>query len=233
MSSNKRTARIAGLLYLAVILSGLFSLIYVPSQLIIWDDASATVNNIVASKALYRFGIVSGLVCYTVFIFLPLVLYKLLKPVDKTYAALMVILALVSVPISYINMLNKFDVLSLLSGAGYLKVFNTEQLQAQVMLSLNSYNDGILIVSIFWGLWLFPFGYLVFKSGFLPKILGVFLMAGCCGYLIDFLGHSLLPNYGETGISAFVSIPSGLGEIGTCFWLLIRGCKTPTEDTLA
>ena len=225
MNSNNKTARLAGLLYLIVVLSGIFSLMYVPSKLIVWDDASATVNNIVASESLYRLGAVSGLICYTFFLLLPLVLYKLLKEVDKTQATLMVILAVISVPISFVSILNKFDVLSLLSGADYLKALEVEQLQAQVMLSLESYNNGILIAQIFWALWLFPFGYLVFKSGFLPKLLGIFLMVGCCGYLIDFFGYSLFPNYGETGISSFVTLPASIGEIGICLWLLIMGVK--------
>src|SRR5688500_2047452 len=206
MNSNKQIARIAGLLYLVVILSGIFSLMYVPSRLIAWDSASTTVDNIVAHETLFRAGIVSGLICYTLFLFLALALYKLLEPVNKTMAALMVILAVITVPVSFINILNKFDVLTLLSGAGYI-VLEAEQLKPQVMLSLASYNNGILIVQIFWGLWLFPFGYLVFKSEVLPKILGVFLMAGCFGYLINFFGYSLLPKYGETGISNFVSCP--------------------------
>ena len=230
MNSNKKTARLAGLVYLVVVLGGIFSLAYVPSQLIVWDEASATVNNIVTSESLYRLGIVSGLICYTFFLLLPLILYKLLSQVDKTQASLMVILAVVSVPISFISILYKIDVLSLLSGADYLGVLEPEQLQAQVMLSLKSYNNGMLIAQIFWGLWLFPFGYLVFKSGFLPKILGILLMLGCCGYLIDFFGRSLLANNGELGISTFVTLHASIGKIGTCLWLLIMGAKdNPTH----
>ena len=104
----------------------------------------------------------------------------------------MVIFVLVSIPISFSNVLSKFDILTLLSGADYLKVLDEKQLEAQVMLSLTSYNNGSLI-NIFWGLWLFPFGYLVYKSYFLPKILGIILMAGCIGYIMDFLGYYLWP----------------------------------------
>ncbi len=225
MTSNKKTARIAGVLYLALILLGIFSLAYVPSKLIVWDDAATTVGNIMASQPLFRLGIVSGIACYTVFLFLPLVLYKLLKQVDTTMATLMVILAVVSVPISLLNIQAKLDVLSLLSGASYLIPIETEQMQAQVMLALSSYNNGLRIVQVFWGLWLFPFGYLVFKSRFLPKILGIFLMAGCFGYLINFFGYSLLPNYREIGISTLIGLPATIGEFGACLWLLIMGAK--------
>jgi hypothetical protein len=225
MDSNKKIARMAGLLYLVVVLTGIFSLAYVPSKLIVWDNPSTTFQNIVSSESLFRFGIASGLICYTFFLFLPVVLHKLLKPVNENYAKLMVLLAVVSVPISFMNIQNKFTVLSLVSSAEYLKVFSTDQLESHLIFYLHQYNDGILIVSIFWGLWLFPLGYLIFKSGFLPKILGILLMLGCLGYLINFLGHTLIANYSKMGISSYLRLPASLGEIGTCLWLLIIGTK--------
>ena len=224
-ASNKKTARKAGLLYLVIVLTGIFSLGYVPSKLIVWDNPSSTFHNIVSSELLFRLGIFGGLLCYTFFLFLPVVLYKLLKPVNEKYAKLMVLLAIVSVPISFINIQNKFTILSLISNPDYLKIFSTDQLQSQVLFYLNQYESGIRIVSIFWGLWLFPFGYLVLKSGFLPKILGILLMLGCLGYLINFVGYSLVSNYSKIGISSYISLPASLGEIGTCLWLLIMGAK--------
>lgn len=104
-------------------------------------------------------------------------------------------------------------------------VFSTKQLQSRVMLNLAQYNNGMRIVHIFSGLWLFPFGYLVFKSGFLPKILGVLLMLGSFGYLLNFAGYTLIPNYSKVGISSYISLPASIGEIGTCIWLLIIGVK--------
>ncbi|MDQ6477961.1 DUF4386 domain-containing protein [Dyadobacter sp. LHD-138] len=225
MNSNKNTARIAGLLYLVVVMTGIFNLAYVPGQLIVWEDAAATFNNISSSETLFRLGILSAVICYVFFLFLPLALYKLLSPVNKNHALAMVILAVVSVPISLVNLLNKYEILNLISRADYLKIFGTEQLQTQVLLHLHAYNNGNQIASIFWGLWLFPFGYLVFKSGFLPKILGILLMTGCFGYLIKFVGHFLLPGYDEMSISGFVTLPASIGEIGTCLWLLIMGAK--------
>lgn len=225
MDSKKKIARIAGVLYLIVVLSGIFHLMYVPSKLIESDNPSVTISNIIASETLFRLGILGGLICYTSFLLLPLVLYKLLGPVNKTLAVLMVTLAVVSVPISFVNMLNKFAVLTLLSKAKYLSVFEADKLQAQVLLFLDYYRNGNQIASIFWGLWLFPFGYLVFKSGFLPKILGIFLMAGCFGYIIDFMGSFLFSKYNETGISTLLTLPGSLGEIGICLWLLIIGIK--------
>lgn len=137
----------------------------------------------------------------------------------------MVAFALVSVPISFINMGNKFSVLTLITKAEYLKGLEVDKLQEQVLFQLYSYSNGNQIASIFWGLWLLPFGYLVFKSGFLPKILGILLMFGCFGYLIDFTGDFLFPGYGKTIISTFITKPGSIGEIGICLWLLIVGVK--------
>ena len=225
MDSNKKTARIAGLLYLTVVLTGIFHLMYVPSRLIVWDNASVTFNNILESESLFRLGIVAGIVCYTTFLILPFVLYKLLHQVHKTIAIGMVILAVISVPISLINLLNKVNVLTLIGKAQYLQAIGTDELQAQVLLYLDFYNNGMKIASLFWGLWLLPFGYLVFKSGFLPKLLGIFLMAGCFGYLTNFIGGFLIPNYGDLGISRMISLPASIGEIGICLWLLIIGVR--------
>lgn len=225
MKSNKKLARIAGLLYLGVVITGIFSLMYVPSTIIVEGNASLTFQNITSQESLFRLWIVSGLLCYTFFLFLPLVLYKLLKPVNENYAKLMVLLAVISVPIFFLNAQNLFNVLSLVSSANSYLGFSVEQIQSQVMLYLNQYDNGLRIVHIFSGLWLFPFGYLVFKSGFLPKFLGILLMLGCFGYLINFLGNSLISNYSEIGIASYIQLPASLGEIGICFWLLIMGVK--------
>ncbi|MCA0349490.1 MAG: DUF4386 domain-containing protein [Bacteroidetes bacterium] len=228
MNSKRKTARIAGLLYLGVVITGIFSLMYVPKSLIVWDNATATFNNIVSNQTLFRIGIVSGLICYTFFLFLPLVLYKLLKPVNDNYAKLMVILAIISVPIYFINVQNQFTILSIVSSSNYLNGYSTEQIKSMVMLYLDQYENGMRIVHIFSGLWLFPFGYLVFKSGFLPKFLGILLMLGCFGYLINFFGNTLVSNYSEIGIASYLQLPASLSEIGICLWLLIVGVNVKT-----
>ncbi len=230
MDLNKKTARTAGFLYLIVVVTGIFHLVYVPSQITVKGDASSTVSNIVASESLFRLGIVAGLICYTVFLLLPFALYKLLSPVGRNVAVLMVAFAVVSVPISFVNMLNKLDILSLLSGADYLQALTTDQLHARVMLSLDAYSNGLLVSKIFWGLWLLPFGYLVFKSGFLPRVLGILLMMECFSYLIDFFGRALFPGYTVTAIASFVTLPASFAEIGTCLWLLIMGASEPTRS---
>lgn len=224
MESPKTTARIAGALYLVVVLTGMFALLYIPSKLIVLSDAQATFNNIKASETPFRLGIYAGILCYTAFLLLPLFLYKLISHVNKTHAVAMVALALTSVPISLFNLTHKLAVLTLISKPD---LFSATDLPRQVLLQLEYYNNGIDIAAVFWGLWLFPFGYLVFKSGMLPKIFGILLMAGCFGYIINITGGMLFPTeYNALGISGYISIPSALGEIGTCLWLLIMGVKS-------
>src|SRR5258705_6805575 len=173
MNSNNKIARIAGALYLFLVVTGIFNLRYVPSRIIVSDDAAATIHNIVAYESLYRWGIAVGFIGFIGFLLLPLVLHQLFKQVNENHARLMVIFAVVSVPISFINMANRFAMLSLATGTHHLMGISNDALQAQVMLHNSLFNYGNLIAMIFWGLWLLPFGYLVFKSGFLPKVLGV------------------------------------------------------------
>lgn len=227
MDFPKKTARIAGALYLVVVLTGMFALLYVPSKMIVWTDVTATFNNIKNSETLFKLGIYAGILCYTAFLLLPLVLYKLLQHVNKTHAVAMVALALTSVPISLFNLTHKLAVVTLISKPD---LFSVSDLPKQVLLQLEYYNNGIDVAAVFWGLWLFPFGYLVFKSGMLPKVLGILLMAGCLGYIINITGGLLIPNYSELGISGYISLPSALGEIGTCLWLLIAGVKVKDDQ---
>jgi hypothetical protein len=233
MTSRNQTARTVGVLYLIVAITGFYYLRYVPTKLIDPHNPAITFNNIVGSQQLFRFGILAGLIGYTVFFFVPLVLYKLLSPVNETQARLMAILGIISVPISYVNMLNNFDILTLIVNPNYLHAFGAGKLQAQVMLHLDYYDSGNLIASIFWGLWLFPFGYLVFKSGFLPRVLGVLLMFGCFGYLINFVGYLVFPQFDGTFIARFITIPGSLGELATCLWLLIMGVKDKPSPQIA
>lgn len=214
-------ARVAGLLYLSLSLFAPFSLLYVPSTLIVRGDAATTANNIIASESLFRLSIVSALLYSIVYMFVVLALYQLLKPVNKNLASLMVIFVLVAVPIGMLNELNQLAVLLLLSGADYLKVFTADQLQAVVMLFVDLHRRGILIASVFWGLWLLPFGLLVFKSGFLPRILGVLLIIACFGYLANSFTNFLFPGY--VGVVAPLATVLYFGELPIVLWLLIKG----------
>jgi Domain of unknown function (DUF4386) len=216
MSINK-TARLAGGLYLAMMPFSVFGIIYVPSVLVVPGDAAATSRNIMASEFLFRSGTVSHLVGQVIFIFLVLALYRLLRPVNRDHAVLMVILALLGVPMAFLNELNHLAVLALLHGtvSGGL---TSDELHSQVMLFLDLRQSGILLTQVFWGLWLLPLGLLVFRSGFLPRLLGILLLIGCAGYVIDTVTQLLFPGYDVT-ISQFTFI----GELLLPLWLLIKG----------
>ena len=211
-------ARVAGFLYLLLFPLGIFGILYVPSNLIVPGDAATTANNIMASESLFRLSILSALFVQITQILLVIVLYKLLKPVNKNHALLMVIFALIAVPIAMLNELNNIVALLLLRGTDNLTVFGADQLHAQVMLFLDLHEHGIFIAQIFWGLWLFPMGYLVFKSGFLPRILGILLMIGCFGYLIDSFTFLIFPNFDAT-----ISMFTFWGELLLPLWLLMKG----------
>lgn len=223
--SNKIKGRIAGGIYLVVVLTGIFSLGYAPNQLIVWDDPAKTFQNINNAEFLFRLSIFSSLICYTAFTFLPLSLYPLFKYTHKTYATLMVVLVLVSIPISILNLQHEFTVLSLIKPQPYLEAFHINQIQSQVTGHLKQYNDGIHLVSLFWGLWLLPLGYLIIRSGLLPAILGYLLILGCLGYLINFIGNTLDSDYSQNSIAKILRLSGSIGEIGTCLWLLILGAK--------
>lgn len=222
------TARLAGFTYLIIIVSGIFSLMYVPSQLLVWNDAATTTQNILAHEKLFRAGILASLICYSAFILLPLLLYKLFSPSNRILAISMVVLALLSVPISFINLVNKFAVLQLLAADSYLSVFSVEQLQAQAMFFLGLYDKGLVVVQVFWGLWLLPIGLLIFRSKLLPKTLGVLLILGCGSYLLSVLNSTLL----QQALPAWIMLPATVGEVGTCLWLLIFGAQSTANNTL-
>lgn len=223
MNSTKKTARMAGLLYLVNGVTGFFGIIYVPSKLIISGNAAATANNILASERLFRLGIVSELICAVEFVFLVWVLYRLLGAVNKTHASLMVILGLVIVPMMLMNTLNGIAALMLLRGPDFLSVFDKRQLEAMAMLFLDLHRYGYIVGWIL-GIWFIPLGVLVFRSGFLPRILGVLLIAACFGYLADCLTPLLLPGY-EGVVGRIASILLTLGEPALILWLLIKGAK--------
>lgn len=222
VKSAPATARAAGLLYLLLAVTGGFSMLYVPS-LIVPGDAAATAGNILAHESLFRLGVVSGLISQVVFVFLVLALYQLFDAVNHTHAALMVALVVAAVPVGFVNMLNQVAALHVLSGADYLSVFEADQLNALVMLFLDLHRQGLLIVEIFWGLWLLPLGLLVIKARFMPRFIGILLIVGFLGYVIDFLTRLLFPDY--TAMVSPVAGAAKFGEVAMILWLLIRGTK--------
>src|SRR6266478_2586462 len=221
MNSTKKQARFAGLLYLLASLIGCFGLIYVPGKLIVRGDATATANNIRASETLFRLGIATELFGFTMFIFVVLALYRLFKGVNEKHALAMAILLLVSIPISLLNVLNDIAALILVSGADFLSVVDKGQLDALAYLFVRLHGQGFVVAQIFWGLWLFPFGVLVIRSGFIPRVLGFLLFIAGFGYVASSF-TSLLPY--APFVDRFASVLT-LGELPIIFWLLIWGAK--------
>jgi hypothetical protein len=223
MNSNKKTSQMAGFWYLLVAIFGGFNDMAGVSKLYVAGDAAATVTNFLASEHLVQLGILNNLICTICFLCLANTLYKLFKPVDKDLVRLMVIFIIASVPVAYFEML-KFVPILLLSGNTYLSAFEPSQLQALAMVFLNM-SKRVLVVYIFYGLWMFPLGLLVFKSGsgFIPKTLGSLLMVGCFGYLVKFLVVFLAPDY--EAISSLWMTITIIGEVLCILWLFIMGPK--------
>lgn len=218
MNSPQKTARVAAFVFLIVFFLGMSTELFIRPGIMAPGDAVVTIKNIAASEALFRLSLVSDLIRQMFLMLLPLVLYKLLKPVNKTIASLMVIFALVCVPISMLNELNHFAVLLLSSDPGYLTAFKADQLNALVMFFLDLRVYGTFIPQVF-SLWVLFLGYLVFKSGFLPRILGILLMLGGLCYTVPAVLFFLFPNL-DLMIFGLFAIS---GEMIFYLWLLIKG----------
>jgi hypothetical protein len=188
---------------------------------IVLGDAAATAIKILASEWLFRLSFVGDLLSAVFFLLAAWALYVLLKPVNGSFALLFLLLNMGGVAVYSTNLLNQFAAVLLLSGADYLKVFQADQLQALAMFFLNLHHNGYWIAQIFFAAWLFPLGYLVFKSGFLPRILGVVMMIHCVGWLMTFLQFFLFPGF---GVITYLTYPLGfISEFGLTLWLLIKG----------
>ena len=232
MNSTKKQARVAGLLYLLAAIPAPIGLMYVPGKLIVSGDATATADRIRASESLVRLGIASELFHQTLAIFLVLALYRLFKAVNETLARQVVILgALVSVPIMFVNVLNEIAALVLVSDAGFLSVFDKHQLDALAYLFFDLHSQGINVAAVFWGLWLFPFGLLVIRSGFIPRPLGVLLIIAGFGYLASSFTSLILPQHEK--LVGQITMVFNFGELPIMFYLLIWGARVPPSDAPA
>ncbi len=225
MDSTRKQARIAGLWYLVLGLTAPIGLMYVPGKVIVSGNPAATIDNLRASESLVRIGIGSELFHQVIGIFLVLALYRLFKTVNEKHAVMLVILgALVSVPIVFLNVLNEIAALILVSGADFLSAFDKRQLDALAYLFFRLHSQGIIVASIFWGLWLFPFGILVIRSGFIPRVIGFLLFVAGFAYLASAFTSLLLPRYAHI-VNQYALILE-VAELPIMFWLLIWGAKT-------
>jgi len=197
------------------------------SKLIVFGDAATTAQNIMASEWQFRIGFMGDLLAAVLFLLAAWALYVLLKPVNKNLALLFLLLNLGGVVVQSSSDLFLLASQMLLSGADYLQVFQANQLQALAMFFLYLYKNGFMIAQLFYGAWLFPLGYLVFKSGFLPRILGIILMIHSVFWLMTFLQFFLFPSFDAI---IYISYPLGfIAEFGLSLWLLIMGeCRPPS-----
>lgn len=224
MTSTSKNARIAGFFYLLLVIAGPLRLMYIPSTLFVHGNASATANNIAAHETLFRLGIVGDLFCGTIVIFVVLALYRLFKGVDQNLAVLVVILGgVLPSAIDFFTVLNDAAALILVRGADFLSVFDKPQRDALAMLFLRMHDQEMFAAMIFWGLWLIPLGILVYRSRFLPRFLGVWLIVNGFAYLANSFAGLLLPHY-ATAVGNFI-LPALTGEVAFVLWLLIRGAK--------
>ncbi len=231
MSSTKNPGRFAGLLYVVMSIVGFFAMAYVPGKLIVHGNATGTATNIAASETLFRLGIAGELIGQAGFIFVALALYDLLKGVSRRHASLMVTLIVVSIPIAFLNELNSIAALVLVRGADFLSIFEKPQRDALAMLFLNLHHYGFVVAEIFWGLWLFPLGLLVYRSRFLPRFLGVWLVFAGVAWVILSLTGLLLPQY-QDKVDTY-SQPALFGEIALMLWLVIKGARPLALDATA
>ena len=224
MNTNKKTARMAGFLYLIYMVLSIFADVGVRSKLIVLGDAATTAENIIASAWQFRIGFVVDLVGALLFLLTAWALYVLLKPVNKNIALLFLLLNLGGVAVWCFSDLFLIASQLLLNGADYLKVFQTYQLQALAMASLYIYKNGFSgIAQIFFSAWLLPLGYLVYKSGFLPKILGIVLMIECFAWFLYPIQFFFFP--GNVVLTYLSSAVGFIGEFSLMLWLLIMGAK--------
>ena len=223
MHPTAKAARIAGAIYLSMVIVAPFCMLYVPGKLIVRGDATATAANILAHETMFRLSIFGDLIGHLIFICLAVALYRLLSSVNKTWALLMVSFVLVSAAVGFLNALNNIAAVILFRGGEFLTVIDKSQRDALAMLFVRLHNQGEFISEIFWGVWLFPFGLLVYRSGFLPRILGIWLIIACFAWVALSITAQFFPsNYS----AAFGWLqPAFFAELAMMLWLLIRGAN--------
>lgn len=221
---KRKTARIAGLWYFVMLVTGIVGMIYAPSRIIVGGDAAETAANLVRSGFLFRIGILSSVVCQLAFVFLAFSLYRLLREVDGTLAKLMLGLVLAAVPVAFLNEIFSIAALIVKGADPYLGVFGNGQANALALLFLDIHAQGVLLCGFFWGLWLLPLGLLFLRSGFLPKVIGILLIAGCVAYLVDSTAAILSPGFWKR-IHGVLMLPLSLGELSAIAWLMIKGVR--------
>ncbi len=232
MSSTRNLGRVAGLWYLLLVLAGPIRLIYIPNKLFVHGNATATASNIAAHEWLFRFGIVSDLLCGVILIFLTLAFYRLFKGVDQNLAVLVVILGgVMPALIDFVGVVGDFGALMVVRGVDFLSAFDKPQRDALAMLFLRLRDHQNTAAEILWGAWLLPLAVLVYRSRFLPRFLGVWLVINGFAYMVVSFTGVLLPQY--QGQVFLYSQPALFAELALMLWLVIKGARPPALDATA
>lgn len=230
MYPTRQAARLAGFLYLLVVLTGPFVLLYVPGRLFVPGNATATAGNILAHQDLFRTYIAVGLISELLFISVALALFRLLKGVGHELATLMVLLILIDAPLAFLGMANEVATLTILRGGDFLAAFDKPQRDALALLLITFDRQGVLVSEVFWGLWLLPLGWLVYRSGFLPRFLGVWLFLNGLAYLAISSTRLVLPQ--QVKLISSLATPVLFGEVALMLWLLIVGVRAQPSSAV-
>jgi len=231
-SSPQTLARLGGALYLIIIVAGLIGELFMRDKLIVPGDVAVTANNIMASQLLWRISVAGDLIVLVCSVALALIFYLLLRPVSKNLALLAVFFNLVELAIDGANKLNLFKALFLLGNADYLKAFEPHQLQALAYLALKSHDYGFGISLVFFGFVCLILGYLLFRSGYFPKTLGVLMTIAGLSYLTNSFTLFLAPAFANR-IFLTIFLPAFVGEASLCLWLLVKGVNVPKWEEKA
>jgi len=226
----KTTARIAGILYLVNAITAAIGIMVIPAKLIVPNDITLTAQNILSHEFLFRFGILSSFISQIIFVFLGLTLYKLFENVNKQLSRTLLALVITSVPVTFFIIFYQVTALSILKES-FMASFDQVQRYSLSMSNLKMFENGIVLIGIFWGLWLIPFGQLVYKSGFIPRILGIFLIAGGISYFVDVTTFILVPEFHKQ-TNILVAVISSIAEFSMVLWLLIKGIKTDKQKLI-
>ena len=220
--SVRAQGRVAGIVYLGLVLTGVFALAYAPGQLIVRDESGQTLSNIQDRFIFFQAMIASGVVMAGFFLALPFALARFLSVYGKNAARLMILLVALSIPVTLFAMFQY--------GELALAVANKTAQAADVDAARAGYRHWITVSTFFWGAWLAPYGWLVLKSGSIPRWLGVMLLIGSAGYLLDLFGPMVMPNFDNLPFADYVTKPASIGEIGSCLWLVIFGARASKSD---
>lgn len=232
MLPSKRDARIAGWLYFLFAAPGPFCLMYIPDKIMVRGDAAATAANVLAHEMLLRAGVVIWLLGLAVWIVTALALYRLFNGVSKALALLLVIFVAVSAGIGFLNELNNLAAILVLRGSEFIGTLTQPQREAVAMLFLRLHGQGHAVNEMFWGLWLLPFGLLIVRSQFIPRLLGIWLLLDGLAWMGLSMVALLAPSYNNLAFKA--AQPAVFAELAVMLWLIIVGVRAPADkqDTM-